>query len=67
MDNAPVESFFSALKSERVGLKLYKNVKEAERYLYWYIVNFYNRKRRHQSLGNLKIPEFIKQNQLMVA
>ena len=66
-DNAPAESFFSALKSERVALKLYKNVKEAKKDLYWYIDHFYNRKRRHQSLGNIRIPEFIKQHQLSAA
>ena len=66
-DNAPAESFFSALKTERVGLQSYKNLKEAKQDLYWYIDQFYNRKRRHQALGNLRIPDFIASQQLMVA
>lgn len=50
-DNACVESFFSRLKNEWVKGKLYETVDEAKTDLFEYIEVFYNRKRRHASLG----------------
>jgi putative transposase len=46
-DNAPVESFFSLLKRERVRRKTYATRDEAKADVFDYIECFYNRKRRH--------------------
>ncbi len=46
-DNAPVESFFSLLKRERVRRKTYATRNEAKADIFDYIECFYNRKRRH--------------------
>jgi len=51
-DNAPMESFFHSLKTEWVVFEDYKNHSEARSSLFSYIELFYNRKRRHSSIGN---------------
>lgn len=50
-DNAPMESFFNSLKNERVFHEDYATRAEAQQDLFEYIEVFYNRKRRHSSLG----------------
>ena len=50
-DNAPMESFFHSLKTEWVVFEDYKSRSEARSSLFSYIELFYNRKRRHSSLG----------------
>ena len=50
-DNAPIESFFAALKAEWVYRHRYRTRQEADQSLFWYIESFYNRRRRHASLG----------------
>jgi putative transposase len=50
-DNAVMESFFSRLKVEFVYAKQFKTSEEAYRGLFHYIEVFYNRVRRHSSLG----------------
>ncbi len=57
-DNAPMESFFGTLKSERVYHKNYQTRKEAMTDIFSYIVGFYNRQRLHSSLGYLSPDEF---------
>ncbi len=57
-DNAPAESFFSAIKCEMLYHKRYKTRVEARRDIFWYIEVFYNRKRRHQALGYMTPVEF---------
>lgn len=52
-DNAPTESFFGKLKAERVHGQRYATREDAKLDLYRYIELFYNRKRRHASLGYL--------------
>ena len=52
-DNAPMESFFGTLKSERVHLRQYATRDEARPDLVYYIEAFYNRRRRHSSLDYL--------------
>jgi transposase InsO family protein len=52
-DNAPMESFFGTLKSERVYHYLYRTRNEARSDLFFYIEGFYNRRRRHSALGYL--------------
>lgn len=63
-DNAVAESFFKTLKSEQIyGNKLIsKDQMRTE--LFEYIEIWYNRERRHSTLGNLTIEQFnnIKQN-----
>ena len=50
-DNAPVESFFATLKKELVHDEDYTAREEARASLFEYIEVFYNRIRRHSSLG----------------
>jgi len=50
-DNAVVESFFHTLKTEHVYHYIYKTREEAIQSIFEYIVVFYNRKRRHSTLG----------------
>ena len=50
-DNAVMESFFGSLKTEWTFDKSYKSRSEAEQDIFKYIEVFYNRKRRHASLG----------------
>lgn len=57
-DNAPMESFFSTLKCEHVHFQSYQTRQEAQTDIFAYIVGFYNRQRRHSSLGYLSPDEF---------
>ena len=50
-DNAPSESFFNSLKNERVHGTTYATKASAEADLFEYIEVFYNRSRRHSTLG----------------
>jgi len=50
-DNAVVESFFSTLKAELEGYGNYNTRQQAQAELFEYIEVFYNRQRRHSSLG----------------
>jgi putative transposase len=50
-DNAPMESFFASLKKELVHDEDYATKAEARSSIFEYIEVFYNRVRRHSSLG----------------
>ncbi len=50
-DNAPMESFFASLKKELVHREDYQTRAEAKASIFEYIEVFYNRQRRHSSLG----------------
>jgi putative transposase len=50
-DNAPMESFFASLKKELVHGETYATKEEARASIFEYIEVFYNRVRRHSSLG----------------
>lgn len=50
-DNAPTESFFNSLKNERVHGTRYATHDAARADLFDYIERFYNRSRRHSTLG----------------
>jgi transposase InsO family protein len=50
-DNAPMESFFASLKKELVHHEDYQTREEAKASIFEYIEVFYNRKRRHSTLG----------------
>jgi transposase InsO family protein len=57
-DNAVVESFFGTLKRELVHHERYADHEEARRSLFEYIEVFYNRRRRHSTLGYRSPAEF---------
>ena len=57
-DNAPMESFFASLKKELVHREDYPTVEAAKAGLFEYIEVFYNRIRRHSSLGYVAPAEF---------
>jgi transposase InsO family protein len=50
-DNAPMESFFASLKKELTQGEIFPTREEARSSLFDYIEVFYNRTRRHSSLG----------------
>lgn len=57
-DNAAMESFFSSLKTERIGKKVYRARAQAKADLFDYIECFYNPTRRHSTLGYLSPIDF---------
>lgn len=60
-DNAVVESFFSSLKRELFEEAIFENRTVARLALFEYIEVFYNRQRRHSTLGYLTPHEFERQ------
>ncbi len=59
-DNAVVESFFVSLKGEWLRPARPKSRKEARALVFDYIESFYNRRRRHSSLGYLSPADYAK-------
>lgn len=57
-DNAPMESFFATLKKELVHHERYGTRQEARQSLFEYIETFYNRIRRHSTLGYVSPEQF---------
>ncbi len=57
-DNAPIESFFASLKKELTHGESFATRAEARSSLFEYIEVFYNRSRRHSSLGYLSPAEY---------
>lgn len=57
-DNAPMESFFASLKKELTHGEIFATRAEARSSLFEYIEVFYNRIRRHSSLGYLSPAEY---------
>ncbi len=57
-DNALMESFFGTLKQELVYRTQFKTRREAQAAVFEYIEVFYNRSRRHSTLGYLTPSEF---------
>ena len=57
-DNAAMESFFSSLKTERIGRKIYRTRDEARADVFDYIERFYNVKRRQSAIGYKSPMEF---------
>jgi len=57
-DNAPMESFFATLKAELVYREQFKTRQEAKTKIFEYIEVFYNRQRRHSTLGNISPVDF---------
>jgi len=62
-DNAPVESFFASMKRELVHRRSFATHQEARSAVFEWIAVWYNRKRRHSTLGYLS-PEQFEQQQL---
>ena len=58
-DNAPTESFFNSLKNERVHGATYPTRVDAQADLFEYIEVFYNRSRRHSTLGYSSPTKFL--------
>ena len=50
-DNAAMESFFGSLKEECVGSSVYSSHEQARQALFEYLEIYYNRQRRHSTLG----------------
>ena len=57
-DNAPMESFFASLKKELVHDAKFATRAEAHAAIFEYIEVFYNRQRRHSTLGYQSPVEF---------
>ena len=57
-DNAVAESFFSTLKIELVGHRVFKTRREATQAVFDYVEAFYNQKRLHSSIGYRSPAEF---------
>ncbi len=57
-DNAVAESFFHTLKTQLIYHVKFRNKQEAERSLFHYIEVYYNRRRRHSSVGYLSPADF---------
>jgi putative transposase len=51
LDNAPMESFFASLKTERIHGAQFRTRAEARAAVFEYIEVFYNRQRLHSALG----------------
>ena len=60
-DNAQAESFFSRFKAELIEGGHFESVEQARSEIFSYIEGYYNRIRRHSSLGYLSPTEFEKQ------
>jgi transposase InsO family protein len=61
-DNAVLESFFSTLKKELIYREKYYDVEDLQKSLFEYIEIFYNRQRKHSTLGYLSPFEFESKN-----
>jgi len=61
-DNACVESFFASLKNELVSDERYRNREQARISIFEYIEVFYNRTRRHSTLGYVSPLDFETRN-----
>lgn len=61
-DNAVLESFFSTLKKELIYREKYQDMDDLQKSLFEYIEIFYNRQRKHSTLGYLSPFEFESKN-----
>lgn len=60
-DNAAQESFYHTLKTEHVYFEFYKTREQAKQSIFEYVEIFYNRQRRHSTLGYVSPMVFEKQ------
>jgi transposase InsO family protein len=61
-DNAVSESFFSTIKTELVHQRRFATRFEARQAIFEYFEVFYNRQRRHSTLGYLSPVQFEEKN-----
>jgi putative transposase len=61
-DNACVESFFGSLKNEMVAFERFESREEAALRIYEWIEIYYNRVRRHSTLGYVSPVEYERKN-----
>jgi transposase InsO family protein len=61
-DNAITESFIKTLKTELIYFENYQTRKQAKSSIFEYIEIFYNKERKHSSLGNKTPDEYLKLN-----
>ena len=57
-DNAPVESFFATLKRELIHGRRFRTREQARSEIFEFIEVWYNRKRRHSTLGYMSPAEY---------
>ncbi|MGH7427572.1 MAG: IS3 family transposase [Candidatus Methylomirabilaceae bacterium] len=57
-DNAMAEAFFASLETELIDRSTWRTRDEARTAVFDYVEIFYNRRRRHSSLGHLSPSEF---------
>lgn len=62
-DNAPTESFFASLKKEMVYRTRFETTQQARSAIFEWIEVWYNRKRRHSTLGYLSPDAFERKHQ----
>jgi len=58
-DNAVAESFFKTLKAELIYQRSFQTRKEARIAIFDYIEIFYNKERRHSTLGNISPEQYL--------
>ena len=57
-DNAVVESFFSTFKFELIEGRSFESREELRKEIFWWIEPWYNRRRRHSTLGYVSPEQF---------
>ena len=66
-DNAACESFFHTLKVEWVYQQTFTSIEQARTAIFWFIEAYYNRKRKHSTLGYLSPVNFELANSKLAA
>ncbi|HEV2754495.1 MAG TPA: integrase core domain-containing protein, partial [Actinomycetota bacterium] len=61
-DNAMIESFFATLERELLGRMRFEDHTQARLQIFSFIEGFYNRKRRHSSVGYLSPDDYERSN-----
>jgi putative transposase len=57
-DNAVAESFFATYKKELIHTRPWNNLREVRQHTFLWIEGYYNRRRRHSTLGYLTPLEY---------
>lgn len=57
-DNAVVESFFSTFKFELIEGRVFETREQLRKEIFWWIETWYNRRRRHSTLGYVSPEQF---------
>ena len=59
------ENFFQKLKHEFIRDRVFSNLEEARKEVFWYIEVFYNMRRRHKYLGYISPLEYEKAHEIV--